>query len=517
MQRIIFIPLDERPCNLQYPAYIGAISGLDIVFPPRELLGDFKKAADVDGLWVWIKSQAAEATQIVLSVDMFLYGGIVPSRLHHLTDETCRVRLARLRQLRRDFPTLRIQAYSLITRAPARNGAGEEPDYYEDYGYRIFRCGVIQDRATVGAATPEELTEWEQIKAEIPAAYLQDFLARRAQNFSNNMALIDLVKDGIIDFLLFPLDDCREYGFAPAERRKLAAHLARQNLLSRVMLYPGADEIGCTLLARAIHEDSGTAPLVYVDWSSVQGRSQIPSYEDRSIGETVQFHLLAAGCQPAETSTEADFILAVNPPTPFTLRQEKELITDDILLDSERNLPAFMARIKRYLARGQRVGVADCAIPNGADRALMQFLYEGGLLDKLTAYGGWNTSSNTLGTVLAHLSACRAAERSGAFTGTAQEQADAFLFLRYLEDWGYMACVRRGVTALLPSLRPDMDFLHLRGQQALVQPIVKERLEVWRQKYMPDAAYDFSLTFPWDRMFEIEVNLKKRQPSANLS
>ena len=43
MQRIIFIPLDERPCNLQYPAYIGAISGLDIVFPPRELLGDFKR------------------------------------------------------------------------------------------------------------------------------------------------------------------------------------------------------------------------------------------------------------------------------------------------------------------------------------------------------------------------------------------------------------------------------------------------------------------------------------------
>ena len=510
MQKIIFIPLDERPCNLQYPAYIGAISGLNIAFPPRELLGNFKHAADTDGLWSWIQSQAADATQIVLSMDMFLYGGIVPSRLHHLSAEACSARLDRLRTLRRDFPALRIQAYSLITRAPARNGAGEEPDYYEDYGYRIYRCGVIRDRATVGVATPKELAEWEQIKAEIPAAYLQDFLARRAQNFSNNMALIDLVKDGIIDFLLFPLDDCQEYGFAPSERRKLAAYLAEQDLLSRVMLYPGADEIGCTLLAHAIHEDSGTAPLVYIDWSSVRGRSQIPSYEDRSIGETVQFHLLAAGCQPAETSAEADFILAVNPPTPFTLRQEKELITDDILLDSERNLPAFMARIKRYLTRGQRVGLADCAIPNGADRALMQFLYEAGLLDKLTAYGGWNTSSNTLGTVIAHLSACYAAEQSGTFTGLARAKADEFLFLRYLEDWGYMACVRRGVTAMLPNLHPDMDFLHLRGQQTLVQPIVKQRLEAWQQKYLPDTAYDFTLTFPWDRMFEVELTLKKR-------
>ena len=128
MQKIIFIPLDERPCNLQYPAYIGAISGLDISFPPRALLGNFKQAANVDGLWTWIQEQAAEATQLVLSLDMFLYGGIVPSRLHHLSADICHTRLNRLRALRQNFPHLRIQAYSLITRAPARNGAGEEPD-----------------------------------------------------------------------------------------------------------------------------------------------------------------------------------------------------------------------------------------------------------------------------------------------------------------------------------------------------------------------------------------------------
>ena len=106
----------------------------------------------------------------------------------------------------------------------------------------------------------------------------------------------------------------------------------------------------------------------------------------------------------------------------------------------------------------------------------MQFLYETELLDKLTAYAGWNTSSNTLGTVIAHLSACHAAEQAGIFTCEARAKADEFLFLRYLEDWGYMACVRRSVTAMLPTLRPDMDFLHLRGQQTLVQPIVKNSL-----------------------------------------
>ena len=72
----------------------------------------------------------------------------------------------------------------------------------------------------------------------------------------------------------------------------------------------GADEIGCTLLARAVNGQSGLAPAVYVDYSSLRGKTQIPSYEDRSIGETVLSHLLAAGCGEAETSAEADFVLA---------------------------------------------------------------------------------------------------------------------------------------------------------------------------------------------------------------
>ena len=50
------------------------------LLPAAALLGNFKQAANVDGLWTWIQEQAAEATQLVLSLDMFLYGGIVPSR-----------------------------------------------------------------------------------------------------------------------------------------------------------------------------------------------------------------------------------------------------------------------------------------------------------------------------------------------------------------------------------------------------------------------------------------------------
>ena len=283
--------------------------------------------------------------------------------------------------------------------------------------------------------------------------------------------------------------------------------MAKKNLLSRIAMYPGADEIGCTLLARAVNGQSGLAPAVYVDYSSLRGKTQIPSYEDRSIGETVLSHLLAAGCGEAETSAEADFVLAVNPPTPFSLKLEKEILTDDIILESERNLSAFLARIRKYRKKGLAVGIADCAIPNGADRALMQFLYEQDMLKELAAYGGWNTSSNTLGTVLSHLCAWNAAEKLGRLSEAVRDASEEFLFFRYLEDWGYMAEVRRDVTDHLTDIDPALNRLDLRDKEPVVREIVKKRLEEFQAKYFPQEPYRFDLWMPWNRMFEVEIHL----------
>lgn len=514
MSKIVFIPLDERPCNYIYPEYIGRMSGLELCIPTKKILGEFKKEADVEAVWEWMESQVKGASHLVVSMDMLLYGGIVPSRLHHLPEETCIKRLERLKEIKKLEPGIKIFGFQLITRAPARDGSGEEPDYYEDYGYRIFRYGVIRDRESVKAASMEELKELETIRAEVPKEYLDDFLNRRAVNYNNHIRSIELVEQGVIDYMIIPLDDCREYGYAPSERKKLSAVMAQKNLFSRIAMYPGADEIGCTLLARAVNEQGGLSPAVYVDYSSLRGKLQIPSYEDRSIGETVLSHLLAAGCEEAETSAEADFVLAVNPPTSFSLKLEKEILTDDIILESERNLSAFLARIQKYRRKGLSVGVADCAIPNGADRALMQFLYEQNMLGELTAYGGWNTSSNTLGTVLSHLCAWNAAGKRGLLTEEVRGISEEFLFFRYLEDWGYMAEVRRNVTDHLMDIDPALNRLDLKDKEPVVREIVKEWLTEFQKKYFPESEYQFELSMPWNRMFEVEIVIKKLSDGA---
>lgn len=508
MQKIVFLPLDERPCNYDYPDYIGRISGLTLSMPPMSLLGRFKKEADPDALWLWLKENIHGASHLVVSMDLLIYGGIVPSRLHHLSDSVCRERIGHLRELKETCPDLAIYAFQLITRAPARDGSGEEPDYYEDYGYRIFRYGVIRDKDRLGAAGPKELKEFQEIKEQVPKEYLEDFLKRREVNYQNHLYTMKLVEDHVIDYLVIPLDDCREYGYAPAERKQLSALMAEKNLLSKIYMYPGADEMGCTLLARAINSISGLEPQVYVDYSSERGRLQIPSYEDRSIGETVPYHLLAAGCGLAETSAEADFILAVNPPTPFSLRLEKELITEEVLLESERNFPAFLSRLRKYRKRGQDIALADCAIPNGADRALMQFLYEQDMLKELGAYAGWNTSSNTLGTAVAHMVSYYGAKKLGHLTKEGQAVSEEFRFCRYLEDWGYMAVVRRKVTEALKDMDPEIGFLDLKDKEPAVRERVFESLEQFRKKWLPEVDFSYEVSLPWNRMFEIRIQRK---------
>ena len=47
MEKIVFLPLDERPCNYLYPEYIGKISSQNVVFVPKNILVNFKPRADI--------------------------------------------------------------------------------------------------------------------------------------------------------------------------------------------------------------------------------------------------------------------------------------------------------------------------------------------------------------------------------------------------------------------------------------------------------------------------------------
>lgn len=82
--KTLLIPLDERPCNYQYPQMIAQTNHqIELIVPPQSLLGNKKESAPLEKLDRFIYEHIHQVDNMVLSIDMLVYGGLIPSRLHN--------------------------------------------------------------------------------------------------------------------------------------------------------------------------------------------------------------------------------------------------------------------------------------------------------------------------------------------------------------------------------------------------------------------------------------------------
>ena len=83
MPKILLLPLDERPCNYLFPNMLASSSeDIELLLPPKSLLGAMKQAADISAVAQWLRENFFSCDYAIISIDMLVYGGIVPSRLH---------------------------------------------------------------------------------------------------------------------------------------------------------------------------------------------------------------------------------------------------------------------------------------------------------------------------------------------------------------------------------------------------------------------------------------------------
>lgn len=500
--KIVYLPLDERPCNYEFPHLLAKDSAATLVRPPLPLMGRKKTPGDTDGLWAWLEAECADAYGAIVSLDTLLYGGIVPSRLHGLDAEACAGRIGRLRELKRRNPRLKLFAVHLIMRCPQYSIADEEPDYYDDWGRELFLSGFLAHKKELGLASEAEEAELARIEAELPPAVRDDYLGRRAVNVEANKAAVRSAAEGVIDFLVIPQDDSAPYGWTAKDQQAVREEVALRGAELRTLMYPGADEAGCTLLARMINELHGRTPLVYPRLASVRGPHVTPIYEDRPFFESLKAHILAAGGHMAASAEEADVLLLVNTPGSEMTEAVKQRYpyASDLVLRCLVELVEYGAfAMERYR---KPIGVADVAYGNGGDLLLLKLLRQKGLLFRLGGYAGWNTSANTLGTVLAQLMLY-------SVYGPTEGHLD-FLALRYTEDFGYCSSVRRRI-ADGPVRELGLDYFGVDGQRGKVADLVKEALAAFVSEHVQSADYRIEIEdcyMPWSRMFETGLKVK---------
>lgn len=515
--RVGLLPLDERPVNTRYPAMIAAIAGIELALPPDDLLSRLREPARCDDLAAWLRTIAPALDALIVDVEMLTFGGLIASRISDDPPGAALSRLDVLRAIKHELPDLPILAFNVITRISNADDNTEEPLYWSTYGTRLYRLSQLLDRAAQGEPLTDEIAA---LRAEIPPDVLRDMLRRRLRNHIVNLASLHLLNSGAIDLLVLSSDDTSPFGLGSREKRWLAgwADLLAlgqtplagdgQETTGRasgvLLMYPGADEVGCALLARIINQRAGRAPRIAPLYAIPGDEEIVAPYEDGPVRLTVERQIHAIGGTVAPDDASPDLWLAVNTPSPRRTEWDETFAAEE---RDERydHLDALVERVSELQENGQQVVVADVAYPNGADPVLMELLIEKVDLLRLAGFGAWNTAGNTIGTALAQGCAALLAK-----TPAQQIAHLRFLLHRFVEDWGYQHVVRRAARAMLERMTGarEPDDTTIGALCRWIETHLNARIGA-----LPGFAGHWRITpgstrLPWGRLFEVDFALE---------
>lgn len=429
--KICFIPIDNRPVCYNLAKDIAAIDeNIEFFIPPREFLGDLTRSAGVNEIIEWIEN-IPECDAMVISLDTIAYGGLIPSRRSTDSLEDIKSRLKRLKPL---LKNKKVYAFSSIMRISNNNYNEEEKEYWKDWGKKIFEYS------------------YSGVNDGIPQAILDDYLATRKRNFEINKTYLNWG----LNTLIFSKDDCAPKGFNVDEARELERLGAKTKT--------GADEIPLTLLARAIEKEI----KVFLEFTEPDYKDCISNYEDVSIEKSVQGQLELGGFTQVQTREEADVILIVN----NFIEKQGEYVMG---WTTQPFRKTFTPPDKPY-------AVADVRYANGADNDFVEQLLTQIDLNNFYGYAGWNTSANTVGSLLAGV---KVRWNAGKYNEAAFKRLQ---MIRFLDDWAYQANVRG-------MIENPCDI------QDLMKPYEIKLAEIFGQ--IPPIEY----FYPWNRKFEVEISL----------
>ncbi len=492
--RILFLPCDTRPQTLELPQQLAAVAGAELVAPPLELLNKLNEPGDVQALGQWLLNNAASADAAIITLETLCLGGMIPARRVStpLTDALKQLEL--IKKIKNINPDLRIFAYGVVVRVAHDNDPLEEKTYYGQWGAELRQVSECTDHneRNDNDQTRQALKNAKQI---VPAEILEDWLATRERNHQLHLAALGLVSGGAIEHLCFTLDDTTPHGLAARDRRRLERRIEESGLRSRANVYPGADEVASTLLARAIKEKNSEATKVFVRYPSTTSEQAIVLYEDRKLGELTKAHLRAAHCVRVWRPEDAEMILAVNAPAHKQAHRQPNLETVDT---SERNLWEFLDCIESDVEAGRKVSVADVAYANGAENRFVELLLNTVPVVSLAGFAAWNTAGNTLGSAIA-AGVCALQCTNPILLAEAN-------FARLVDDWLYQARVRGEVRELLHNPSPfDLGELKTVAETEIekrMRPLATELFAKHFAPHLPGVNLEWSgASLAWPRLF----------------
>ncbi len=506
--KVIYIPLDDRPVNLDMVIQLASLAEIDIKVPEKEYLGCFFKEGNVDLISRWIDSEKADA--LIISLDMLLYGGLIASRTDKKSlDESIKV-LDFLKKYKEKNKNTKIYAFSNIMRLSISVSSDESQIWWSKinkYNELLYRVESLKEIRLKNSL--------EKIKSEIPRDILDTYLRTRDRNHKVNMESIEFVKEGIIDFLILSQEDCSKYGIHLIEHEKIHKKINEYELKDKIYVYPGADEIGQILVSRYVNDINNFIPKVFIDYDNEFSKDIIPKFEDRPLNINLVEHLKSTNALVVENYDDCDYILLVTIPNmPYIDMAEDNIdkYNKKLVIDN------FINRINKYIGLGKKVALADLSFSNGGDKYLIRRLKEEDLLLKILSYGAWNTAGNAMGTAISHANLISVIDFSGTLNINKSLKSLIFLIERYCDDYMYQSIVRSEVNKEV--LKENLSIFDMKTRVEKIDDFVEKSLDRMLSEFFSKKKIDYldakgsiedievKANLPWNRTFEVKCEVK---------
>lgn len=501
-KKVVLIPLDDRPVSTQLPKMLGDIGGVEVVLPPRELLGRFDRPGNPEGIMEWMSSPGGMpgSDAVIVSLDMVTCGGLIASRSSATHYELAKRRLFRLWQIRQEAPKAKFYVFSSIVRLAPTATREAAP-----YRMLIQRWMELKEEAK-RLPKPETKKRLASLEERIPSWELERSLSARRRMVRLSGDLMQIMGLKGFDLAAFGQDDASPMGIHLSEIDEVRASAKIHGAEERVNFLQGIDQVASVLLARACSEVSGATLGFSTSYSSLMAARQPAPYEAVPIEASLRQQVRAAGAR-------------LDPSSPL------RLMVNTAATESE--LSGFRTHLMTRLKSGQPTALADVNLGKAGtgDPRLVEGLMASDVLPRLQGYAGWNTAANSMGTVLPMLQIHELAKRADVPFFVREAKLRRVLFHRLVSDWLYHRYTRplayQMIDRIPNSAREELtadqwrqvskfvhDDLSRRTQEAFSRTLEGEILEEGNWSAKLETLRDLRISLPWPRAYEVEVDFE---------
>ena len=204
--------------------------------------------------------------------------------------------------------------------------------------------------------------------------------------------LVHLTEEGVLTRLILGQDDGEPYSVGNLKKAELAALLTQKNIPpDRAMIVHGADELALSMLARLsvdeLQAGGANMPRIDICYAKDEMKDAVFPFMAISNDAAVREKITLLGASQENDAETSDLTLFI--------------FTGDSDADTLGTRSRAAASIRAMLTEKKAVALVDLSRHFRAEEALFPILIEKDVpVNALTAYAGWNTASNAIGTAL---------------------------------------------------------------------------------------------------------------------